>query len=389
MATTFVTDIGLLAPGRLGAPAVRDTTLTIRDGVVTAIGGDGADADERWSARGLTVIPGLVDGHVHPSFGEWTPAQNSIGWIHNYLHGGTTTMVSAGELHIPGLDFTALSPELVTSLAITSRHTTGRMRPSGVKAVFGTVLLVPGMTREHFDRLQEQGVTQAKYIFYDFSRLGDGEVERYRGWCRERGITVKMHSGGVSRSGASRLAGADVTAAVRPDVVAHLSGGPIPMPDEDIHRLIEEVPEAALEVCSSMNYRATQVVVDALTARGRLDRLTLGTDTPGGTGVIPRGMMRSVCFLASMCGLDPLDAVAVATGNTARAHGLDVGVLEVGAPADLVVLGPVSGSRAADGLESFGLGDLPGISAVMVDGQWLVQGRSEQTPPTQVALTRI
>jgi enamidase len=389
MGTTFLTDIGVLATGRLGAAAHHETTLTVRDGRIVDIGGDGSGADEIWSARGLTVVPGFVDGHVHPSFGEWTPAQNSIGWIHNYLHGGTTTMVSAGELHIPGLDFTALSPELVTSLAITSRHTTGRMRPSGVKAVFGTVLLVPGMTRAHFDRLQDQGVTQAKYIFYDFSRLGDGEVEQYREWCRERGITVKMHSGGVSRSGASRLAGAEVTAIVQPDVVAHLSGGPIPMPDEEIHQLIDEVPGAALEICSSMNYRATQVVIDALTDRGRLDRLTLGTDTPGGTGVIPRGMMRTICFLASMCGMDPLDAVAVATANTARAHGLDVGLLEVGSPADLVVLGPVSGSQASDGLGSFGRGDLPGISAVMVDGAWLVSGRSEQTPPPQAVVTRV
>jgi enamidase len=59
----------------------------------------------------------LVDGHVHPVLGEWTPAQDAIGWIGNYLHGGTTTMISAGELHIPGIDYDNLSPELVTSLA--------------------------------------------------------------------------------------------------------------------------------------------------------------------------------------------------------------------------------------------------------------------------------
>ena len=50
-------------------------------------------------------MPGLVDGHVHPVFGEWTPTQDAIGWIGNYLHGGTTSMVSAGELHVPGLDY--------------------------------------------------------------------------------------------------------------------------------------------------------------------------------------------------------------------------------------------------------------------------------------------
>ena len=32
------------------------------------------------------------------------------------IHGGTTTMVSAGELHTPGLDYANLTPDLVTAL---------------------------------------------------------------------------------------------------------------------------------------------------------------------------------------------------------------------------------------------------------------------------------
>jgi enamidase len=378
---TLIDSIGVLATGEVGVPPLRDTNLLIEDGIVTGVGVDVTSPDRVLDAGGLTVIPGLVDGHVHPTFGEWTPAQNAIGWFHNYLHGGTTTMVSAGELHIPGLDFTALTPELVVSIATVSRHTTARMRPSGVKVVAGTVLLVPGMTESHFDRLQAEGVTQAKFIFYDWNLLDTGEPARYLRWCHERGMTVKMHSGGVSRSGSSRVAGFDIVAAVGPDIVGHISGGPIPMPDDDIRLVVDRLPGTALEVCSSMNYRATAVVVEELLARGALSRLTLGTDTPGGTGVIPRGMLRNICMLASMCGVDPVDAVAAATGTTARAHGLDVGVLAPGRPADLVVLGPITGSLATDALECFALGDLPGIAAVLVDGEPLVDGRSEQTPP--------
>jgi len=134
-------------------------------------------------------------------------------------------------------------------------------------------------------------------------------------------------------------------------------------------------------VCSSNNYRATKLVVEELTTRGQLDRLTLGTDTPGGTGVIPRGMLRNICFLSSVCGVDPLVAVAAATGQTAKAHGMRTGLLAEGMPADLLVLGPITGSMARDGLECFALGDLPGIAAVLVDGVPLVHTRSEQTPP--------
>jgi enamidase len=384
---TLIESIGVLATGEVGVAPLRDTNLLIEDGVVTGVGVDVHSPDRVLDAGGLTVIPGLVDGHVHPTFGEWTPAQNAIGWIHNYLHGGTTTMVSAGELHIPGLDFTALTPDLVVSIATVSRHTTARMRPSGVKVVAGTVLLVPGMTEKHFDRLQAEGVTQAKFIFYDWNQLDTGEPAQYLRWCHERGITVKMHSGGVSRSGSSRVAGFDIVAAVGPDIVGHISGGPIPMPDEDIRKVVELLPGTALEVCSSMNYRATALAVEHLLEQGSLSRLTLGTDTPGGTGVIPRGMLRNICMLASICGVAPSDAVAAATGTTARAHGLDVGVIAPGRPADLVLLGPITGSVGADALECFALGDLPGIAAVFVDGEPLVDGRSEQTPPPRQSVS--
>ncbi|HTF46671.1 MAG TPA: amidohydrolase family protein [Pseudonocardia sp.] len=383
MTTTLVTDVGLLVTGAYGELPRREVSLVIEDGVIAGIDIDHPAPDQVIDAAGLTVIPGLVDGHVHPTFGEWTPAQNSIGWVHNYLHGGTTTMVSAGELHVPGLPFDDLTPDLVISLAITAKHTTGRVRPSGVKAHCGTLLLVPGLTEGDFDRLVEHNIHQLKFIFYDWNRLGDGEAQRYVEWAHERGMVVKQHSGGVSRSGSSKVAGYDVVSAVGPDVVAHISGGPIPMPAEEIRQVIDGLPEAAVEVCSSMNYRATMDTTAHLSVTGGLDRLTLGTDTPGGTGVIPRGMLRNICFLSSVCGLDPADAVAAATGNTALLHGLDVGVIAVGRPADLVFLGPVTGSAATDGLESFALGDLPGISMVLVDGEPLVTGRSEQTPPTR------
>lgn len=389
MATTVVTNIGRLVPGPLAAASPSGTSIVIEDGLVSAIGAEPSGADRVIDAAGLTVLPGLVDGHVHPTFGEWTPAQNSIGWITNYLHGGTTTMISAGELHVPGLPFEELTPQLVVSLARVAGQTTGRLRPSGMKAHVGTVLLVPGMTEAHFDELATDGLDQMKFIFYDWGRLGDGEAQQYMRWADERGMTVKMHSGGVSRSGSSRVAGHEVVTAVRPDVVAHISGGPIPMPDDELRAVIDDLPNSGIEVCSSMNYRATMVAVERLAARNGLDRLVLGTDTPGGTGVIPRGMMRNVCFLASVCGVDPLVAIAAATDNTARAHGVRAGRIEVGYPADLLICGPIQGSLAGDAVESFALGDLPGISTVLVDGEVVVGPRSAQTPPpTRLATVR-
>ena len=62
-------------------------------------------------------------------------------------------------------------------------------------------------------------------------------------------------------------------------------------------------------------------------------------------------------------------------------------MLAEGLPADLLVLGPITGSMAPDALECFALGDLPGIATVLVDGVPLVTTRSEQTPPPSRAVT--
>jgi enamidase len=376
----LIKNIGEFFTGDLVRPIAPVTALRIENGRIAALDPPpDQTADIVLDAAGGAVLPGLVDGHVHPAFGEWTPAQDAIGWIGNYLHGGTTTMVSAGELHIPGIDYDNLTPELMTSLAVVTAATTGRVRWSGVKVQAGTALVVPKMTEAHFDRLAAAGVKWVKFLFYPF---GDDttEARNYVAWSRARGMRVKVHTGGVSRSGASAICGYDVLSWLQPDIAAHVSGGPIPMSDDDIDSVVDRT-SFALEVCSSGNYRSTSRLVTRLAERGQLARLTLGTDTPGGTGVIPRGMLRNILYFASMCGLSPGEAVAVGTGNTARAHGLDVGILDVGRAADIVVCGPIKGSAGTTLSDAIAHGDLPGISHVLIDGEPLVADRSRQTPP--------
>jgi enamidase len=377
----LIQNIGEFFTGELSQPTAPVKSVRIEDSRIAALDppGDDASADTVLDAAGGAVMPGLVDGHVHPMLGEWTPAQDAIGWIGNYLHGGTTTMISAGELHVPGIDYDNLSPELMTSLAVVTAATTGRVRWSGVKLQAGTALLVPNMTEAHFDRLAEAGVKWVKFLFYPFS-ADTTEASNYVAWSRARGMRAKVHTGGVSRSGASVVCGYNVLSWLQPDVAAHVSGGPIPMSDEDIDAVVDRTT-FALEVCSSGNYRSTHRLVARLQARNELHRLTLGTDTPGGTGVIPRGMLRNVLYLASMCGLTAGQAVAVATGNTAKAHGVDVGLLAVGKPADIVVCGSITGSAGSTLTDAITHGDLPGITHVLIDGEFVVSERSRQTPP--------
>jgi enamidase len=376
----LIKNIGEFFTGDIARPQAQVGALLVREGRIAALDPpEPIEADCVLDAGGSAVMPGLIDGHIHPVLGEWTPTQDTQGWIGNYVHGGTTTMISACELHVPGLDYENLTPELVTSLAVVTASTTGRVRWNGAKVHAGTVILVPGMTEQHFDRLAAVGAILAKFIFYPLGGPHD-EALRYVRWCHERGIKVKIHTGGVSRSGVSQICGYDVLAWLQPDIAAHVSGGPIPMSDSDLDAVVDHT-SFWLEICSSGNYGSTVRAVRRLADKGQLARLTLGTDTPGGTGVIPRGMLRNLLLLCSVCGLTPGEAIAIATGNTARAHGLDVGVLAVGAPADIVICGPVEGSTGTSVSDAIAHGDLPGIAYVLIDGEIVVSGRSRQTPP--------
>lgn len=114
---------------------------------------------------------------------------------------------------------------------------------------------------------------------------------------------------------------------------------------------------------------------------GALARVCVASDTPTGTGVMPMGVIKSVCELASLGDLPAAEAIALATGNNARALRLaaGTGTLAVGAPADLVVYDVPAASLAKDALDAIACGDIPGISCVVIDGVMRV-GRSRTTP---------
>src|ERR1051326_5787207 len=101
-----IRNIGLLLSGALEKHILDADTIVTENGKITGIG-RARDATAEGAAAivyapGTTVAPGLIDSHVHPVAGDWTPRQNQINWIDSFLHGGVTTMISAGEVHMPG-----------------------------------------------------------------------------------------------------------------------------------------------------------------------------------------------------------------------------------------------------------------------------------------------
>src|SRR5919202_1141704 len=213
MSSTLIYNLGAIVTGDLAHPLSEADSVYVEDGLIREVGSDRSEADTIVDARGLTLTPSLVDGHTHPGFGDFSPTQNSVGWMQAYLHGGTTTIVSAGELHLPGLPLDQPDPKLYRYLAVLSRRCTATYRPGGLKIVAGTMLLQPGMAEADFDELAAEGCRVVKFIFFPYDeRIEEGQ--RYVRWAKERGLVVKIHSGGVSRSGLSQPAGAGVIKAL-------------------------------------------------------------------------------------------------------------------------------------------------------------------------------
>ena len=101
-----IRNVGLMLSGDIDRPILDADTIVVNDGIIVAVGReadcDTAQPDTLIDARGTCVCPGLIDSHVHPVFGDWTPRQGQIGWIDSTMNGGVTTMISAGEVHLPG-----------------------------------------------------------------------------------------------------------------------------------------------------------------------------------------------------------------------------------------------------------------------------------------------
>jgi enamidase len=285
-------------------------------------------------------------------------------------------VVSAGEgVHAPGRPH---DPVAARSLAVAAAKCFANFRPNGMKVVAGSVILEPGLGDADFAEMAAHGVRHAKYGFGGYARPDDGEPEVRR--AQRHGLCVMSHSGGVSIPGSSPITH-ETLLRLRPDVCGHVNGGTTALADEGVARLVRE-SDMALQLVQAGNLRSALLILRLAREAGALGRVCVGSDTPTGTGVMPMGVLKTVCELASLGGLPPAEAIALATGNNATAFRLATGTIAVGQPADLVVCDAPVGSTALDALGAIALGDIPGISCVIVDGEVRV-GRSRNTPLAQ------
>ena len=374
MSTLAIRNIGTLVSGDLERGIIDADTILCSGGVISHIGKgpDVSKADVVVDAQGTTVIPGLIDSHCHVVLGDYTPRQRTVGFLESYTHGGITSVISPGEIHAPGRPKDAAG---VKGLAVAARACFLNFRPNGMKVHAGAIVIEPTLAEEDFKEVAEQGVWLAKFGFGDFKDPYDGEPQIR--WAQKYGIKVMCHSGGASIPGSKPIT-ADHLMKLRPDVCGHVNGGPTALTDEGVERVVRE-SDMWLQVVQAGNLKKTLDIIGLALKNEQLGRVMIASDTPTGTGVIPLGVIKTICEIASLTGLSPEKTIALATGNNARSYNLRSGVIAEGHEADLVVMDVPWGSVASDALGAIARGDIPGLSAVIIDGKVRTL-RSRNTP---------
>jgi enamidase len=385
-----IVNLGQIVSGDWRNPFAAGDTIVSDGGRIVLVGTAPAQAvdtaDVVIDAGGMTAIPGLIDSHVHITFGDYTPRQRTVGYLESYLHGGTTTAISASEVHVPGRP---KDPEGVKALAVAAQRCFADYRPGGMRVIAGSVILEPGLKASDFKELADKGVTLAKAGFgavqssYDYVPLVAD--------AKAAGLITTCHTGGSSIPGSGAITG-DHLLKMHPHVSFHINGGPTAMPDADFERVILE-SEIALQVCTAGNLRTTLLCARLADRHKAFDRFIIATDTPTGSGIMPLGMLYTIAHLASLTDMPPERFICAATGSNARVYGLDSGLLAPGKAADIVLIDAPDGGTQSTALAAIKNGDIAAIGAVVTAGVPRFVGRSRNTPGTirkaRVAASRV
>lgn len=374
-----LTNIGTIVSGDWRAPLAAGDTILCADGRITKVGTASAAEVEACDvvidAGGATAIPGLIDSHVHITFGDYTPRQRTVGYLESYLHGGVTTAISASEVHTPGRP---KDPEGVKALAVAAQRCFAEYRPGGMRVHAGSVILEPGLTPADLQEIAGKGVWLAKAGFgamataYDYVPLVAA--------AKAAGMITTCHTGGSSIPGSGAITG-DHLLAMHPHVSFHVNGGPTAMPDADFARVIAE-STIALQVCTAGNLRTTLLCANLARQMGAFDRFIIATDTPTGSGIMPLGMLYTIAHCASLTDGSPEEFICAATGNNAAVYRLDCGRLEAGKAADIVLIDAPDGGTQSTALAAIKHGDIAAIGCVVSGGVPRFVGRSRNTPAT-------
>jgi enamidase len=378
--TLAITNLAKIVTGDIDRPVAEGDTIIVRDAKIEAVGSrkelKPESAEVLVDAGGMTAMPGLIDPHIHPMLGDWSPRHSVMGLLEGALHGGVTSMLSQGIVHMEGRPRDAYSTK---ALAILTTKLYQQYRPGGgLKLLSGAVILERGLTEADFAEVAREGVRLVAEVgasgIYNYD-----EIQPMLEWARKSKLKIPLHFGGPSSLPGSARFWADEVLQYRPDVVAHINGGPIAAPLAEIDRVLDETA-TPVEVIHTGNLKAAVHVVGRLKEENNLRRLIIGSDTPVGHGVIPLAIMKTLVHLCPLLEIEAPVGIALATGNTARVYELDgVGFLKPGCTADMLVVDAPKESAGKDALGAIECGDVPAINLIVCDGK-IVARRGKNTP---------
>src|SRR5215218_8498324 len=197
-----IVNLGQIVSGDWREPYTAGDTIITEGERIAAVGVASAraveSADVVIDAGGMTAIPGLIDSHVHVTFGDYTPRQRTVGYLESYLHGGVTTAISASEVHVPGRP---RDPEGVKALAVAAMKCFEHLRPGGMRVYAGSIILEPGLVEADFREIADKGVWLAK--------AGFGAVKTAFDYvpmvaaAKKCGMVTTLHTGGSSIPGSA------------------------------------------------------------------------------------------------------------------------------------------------------------------------------------------
>jgi enamidase len=332
-----IKNIGLMLSGDIDRPILDADTIVVVDGIITAVGKATRTATPPTpnavvDVRQTCVCPGLIDSHVHPVFGDWTPRQNQIGWIESTMNGGVTTMISAGEVHLPG------RPKDIVGPQGPGHHRAARVRqlpPRRCEGDGGRTHHRKRHDRADFKELAESGVGLLGEV--GLGSVKAGYEAQADGGLGPQAWHPEHHPHRRPEHSGSGLIDKDVVLEADADVIGHINGGHTSLP----WRMCASCARSPAARHRDRAQRQREDRHPAARKPWQLKcphRVILGTDGPAGSGVQPLGMLRMIALLSSAGNIPAELVFCFATGNTARIRKLNCGLIEVGRAADFVFM---------------------------------------------------
>lgn len=340
-----------------GREPVNPGTIIVDGNRITAVGpGDAISIPsgaERINAEGRTVLPGLIDGHIHvttlPAFldarGHLTQSLRAVGKLRKCLGWGTTTTANMGGC-----------PEnVILRQALEEGHVTGCARmlvaamvnPTGGH-VRGRAADGPWEVRKAVREMVAAGVDLIKTsssggFQWEHEELGqpDYTLEELKALADEahaKGKLVSVH--------AHAQPGLNIAIEAGCDIICH----GVMIDDEALDGIrakdLSYMPtlyitsersfsRAALPEHMKRRMKQAHSIHRAGVRKAHEMGIRISVGTDGGPGDVMHEIVELVA-----CGLSPMEAIVAATRNTAQALGIGdrLGTLEPGKKADLVIV---------------------------------------------------